>query len=338
MAVANDEREDGGEEADDTPADSAERRSTQLRARAAVVVTSIVVVIVVLLLPIAASSLINQLGTTGVAPAFNVLTGQALDLNRQSPAPLDVTYANFDVSNIDEATQAATIIVSGNRVCHAACLPINVTLYSLSPPDSLTRGLPPSASFEVAGQDGVISSKVTLPVSGDPQRYPFDTYTLLFGISLQATEPDKSVRPLTSDELAATTELTLSSTVGRLRMSEPHLLDVSQFSAPGVTRPYVSVLQLEYTRPVWLEILSMLLILLISISGFLALFMRDLSELSLGIGGIILGVWGIRSVVIQGDLPAVTIVDTLLALVILVLLLAMAIRATVHFWGQARGA
>ena len=53
--------------------------------------------------------------------------------------------------------------------------------------------------------------------------------------------------------------------------------------------------------------------------------MRDLSELSLGIGGIILGVWGIRSVVIQGDLPAVTIVDTLLALVILVIFVVLEI-------------
>lgn len=96
------------------------------------------------------------------------------------------------------------------------------------------------------------------------------------------------------------------------------------------------MLRLAYTRPIWLQILSILFVLSISASGFFALFMRDLSELSLGIGGIILGVWGIRSVVTQGDLPSVTLVDTLLAIVILVLLLAMAIRATVYFWRQAR--
>lgn len=47
-------------------------------------------------------------------------------------------------------------------------------------------------------------------------------------------------------------------------------------------------------------------------------------------------VWGIRSVVIQGNLPAVTLVDTLLALVILLLLLGLAIRATRQFWQQAQ--
>jgi hypothetical protein len=82
-------------------------------------------------------------------------------------------------------------------------------------------------------------------------------------------------------------------------------------------------------------VLTVLLVLLITTSGFFALFMRDLADLSLGIGGIILGVWGIRSVVIQGNLPSVTLVDTMLALVILLLLLGLAVRATLHFWRQA---
>jgi hypothetical protein len=327
--------EHDGSEAPAPAASVAETRRAVLRARAAVLVMALVVLSVVVLLPVAANSLVTQLRTTDVIPAYNVLTGTPLDPQRQDIAPLDATYANFDISEIDEATRAATIIVSGNRLCQEVCPAITATLYSLSAPGSLTRGLPPSASFDVPGTSGPISTTLTLPVSGDPQRYPFDTYTLLFGISGQATAPNGTLVPATKDRLLATTEITLSSDIGRLQMVPPVLIDSAQMAVPSGTTPVLSVLRLSFTRPAYLQVLTVLLVLLITASGFFALFMRDLPDLSLGIGGIILGVWGIRSVVIQGNLPSVTLVDTMLALVILILLLGLAIRATLHFWRQA---
>jgi hypothetical protein len=318
------------------PLNAAQQRRTRLRARAAVVVTALVVLVVVVLLPIAAISLEQQLRATGVVPAYNVLTGQPLDPNRHAIAPLDATYANFDISNLNEATRAATIIVSGNRLCPALCPAVVITLYSLDAPGSLTRGLPPSTSFTVPGASGPISTTLTLPVAGDPQRYPFDVYTLRFGLSGLATAPNGATVSVTKDRLAVTTDISLSSDVGRLQMAPPVALDAAHLTPPASATPYLSVLELRFTRPAWLQVLTVLLVLLITASGFFALVMRDLNDLSLGIGGIILGVWGIRSVVIQGNLPSVTLVDTLLALVILLLLLGVAIRATLHFWRQAQ--
>ncbi|HEU0114729.1 MAG TPA: hypothetical protein VFQ80_08630 [Thermomicrobiales bacterium] len=315
-----------------------ERRRALLRARAATVVAGLVVLIVVLLLPIAAASLLGQLRTTDVVPAYDALTGKALDPTRQDIAPLDATYANFDISDIDEAKRTATIIVSGNRLCQAICPPVAMTISSMSAPGSLTRGTPPSTEFDVPGKTGPISFTLTLPVAGDPQRYPFDNYTLLFGIAGRATAPNGTTISVTKDRLAMTTEMTISSSVGRLGMAPPVALDAARMTPAEDATPYLSVLQLSFTRPAYLQVLTVLLVLLITASGFFALFMRELSDLSLGIGGIILGVWGIRSVVIQGNLPAVTLVDTLLALVILVLLLGLAIRATLHFWRQAAAA
>jgi hypothetical protein len=314
------------------------RRRAFLRARAAVFVTSLVVLIVVLLLPIAAASLLTQLRTTDIVPAYDMLTGKLLDPSRQDIAPLDATYANVDISDIDEAKRTATIIVSGNRLCQAICPEATMTLSSLAAPGSLTRGTPPSASFDVPGKTGPISVTLTLPVAGDPQRYPFDDYTLLFGISGQAKLPNGTAVSVTKDRLAMTTEMTISSSVGRLQMAPPVALDAARMTPPDAVTPYLSVLRLTFTRPAYLQVLTVLLVLLITTSGFFALFMRDLADLSLGIGGIILGIWGIRSVVIQGNLPSVTLVDTALAIVILVMLLGMAIRATLHFWRQAEAA
>ena len=56
----------------------------------------------------------------------------------------------------------------------------------------------------------------------------------------------------------------------------------------------------------------------------------------LGIGGIILGIWGVRSVVVQTEIPDVTLIDLILAFVILVLLLFLSIRAARYFYVQSR--
>ncbi len=334
--VDRDEKSDAAAAQAPDQAQSDERRRTLIRAWAAVVVTALVVLIVVLLLPIAARSLLSQLQTVDIAPAYDALTGKLLDPTRQDIAPLDATYANFDISDIDEAKRTATIIVSGNRLCKTICPEATITVSSLAAPGSLTRGTPPSTSFVVPGKTGPISATLVLPVAGDPQRYPFDHYTLLFGLSGQAKGPNGTAISVTKERLAVTTEVSLSSSVGRLQMAPPVALDAARMTPPEGAVPYLSVLRLEFTRPAYLQVLTVLLVLLITTSGFFALFMRDLPDLSLGIGGIILGVWGIRSVVIQGNLPSVTLVDTMLALVILLLLLGMAIRATLHFWRQAQ--
>jgi hypothetical protein len=78
-----------------------------------------------------------------------------------------------------------------------------------------------------------------------------------------------------------------------------------------------------------------LLVILISASAIFALGLRTLHELVLGIGGIILGIWGVRSVVVQTELPDVTLIDLILAFVMLVLLLALSVRAARYFYVQS---
>ena len=95
--------------------------------------------------------------------------------------------------------------------------------------------------------------------------------------------------------------------------------------------------RLQWQRPLYLRIVTVLLVLLISASAIFALGLRTLHELVLGIGGIILGIWGVRSVVVQTELPDVTLIDLILAFVMLVLLLALSIRAARYFYVQSTG-
>jgi hypothetical protein len=73
------------------------------------------------------------------------------------------------------------------------------------------------------------------------------------------------------------------------------------------------------------------LVALIAISAALALFTRTVNELALGVGGLILGVWGIRSVLMPTLHPTLTAVDLALSWVILLLLLGFALRAAHRF-------
>ena len=94
---------------------------------------------------------------------------------------------------------------------------------------------------------------------------------------------------------------------------------------------FLRVQALTFSRPAYLEVLAVVLVVLIAISAALALFTRSISELTLGVGGLILGVWGIRSVLMPTSLPSVTAIDLALSWVILLLLFGFALRAILHF-------
>ncbi len=85
-------------------------------------------------------------------------------------------------------------------------------------------------------------------------------------------------------------------------------------------------------RPAYLQRMAVTLILLIAISAVLAVFTRGFNELLLGIGGLILGVWGVRSVLMPQPVPAVTTIDLALSWVIFLLLVGLALRAVMHFY------
>jgi len=84
------------------------------------------------------------------------------------------------------------------------------------------------------------------------------------------------------------------------------------------------------------------LILLIAAAAAYAVFLRPLHDLILSTGGLVIGVWGIRSILVPSNIAGRTGVDIALGLVILFLLGAMSIRVALlifappHRHGAAR--
>src|SRR5262249_44141518 len=83
-------------------------------------------------------------------------------------------------------------------------------------------------------------------------------------------------------------------------------------------------------------VLSIMLIMLISAAAGYAVFLQPWQQLAMSVGGLILGVWGIRAVLLPASINYTTAVDLSLALVVLFLLAAISIRALDTDWRRNR--
>ena len=119
-------------------------------------------------------------------------------------------------------------------------------------------------------------------------------------------------------------------------MAPPVEIDPARVSALTDPQDFVGVQELRFGRPIHQEILAVLLILLIAVSAIMAVAMRSMTDLIVGIGSLILGIWGVRSVLVPSSLSAVvTSIDLALSVVILFVLLGLSVRSALHFRRQS---
>ena len=160
------------------------------RGRLALALAALLLVVVVLTLPVALRSMWVELVEARQAIQYDGLTGQVVAFD--GGVSTNQAYVTIAVVGIDAAAQVATLAISGHRGCEADCLPLTLTLFSLSDAAN-RRGLPPSVTLEFAQDDRLFSQMAQLPLRGNPNVYPFDSYELWLGLVLTATLPDGTV-------------------------------------------------------------------------------------------------------------------------------------------------
>ena len=291
--------------------------------------TLLMVAVVIALLPLAVTSMQDVLGS-GPDTLYDLVTGQPVDPAQVIAAEEGAIYINLGLIGLDEGTGLLTIAVSGNRHCTGPCPATTLSFTGLDDDADQRRGLPPSATLTLQPADTVFSQTVQVPVRGQPSLYPFDTYSIWLGVSGVAKDADGTVVELSPSTLGGRV-MSLQNRIPDLVMLPP--VSVDPQDAHSVTDPFafLSVQALTFGRPAYLEVLAVVLVALIAISAALALFTRSVNELALGVGGLILGVWGIRSVLMPTSLPTVTAIDLALSWIILLLLLGFALRTILHF-------
>jgi hypothetical protein len=299
------------------------------RAGFALIVTLLLVILT--MLPFSVASMLNDvLGRS---------QGHIFPVSAVPHSAAAATHAELHVAvtALDELGQSATLRVSGHHVCRAACdWSDRVIFFALAEDESLTEGLPPSASVTLPPTTAEVTQTVQLPIYGQPIRYPFDTYEFRLGVVLQRILPDGTVQSLTPAEAAGHLFMTFQEQLSHQTMAEPVAIDPRSVPVEYGPYEYLLVLELQFSRPLYLQILTVLLVLMIAASAAYAVFMRPLQDLVVNSGALMLGIWGIRSILTPSNLDYVTAVDLSLSVVLLFLLSAITVRALlfVHDRGE----
>jgi hypothetical protein len=78
-------------------------------------------------------------------------------------------------------------------------------------------------------------------------------------------------------------------------------------------------------------VLALLLVVLIAATGFYSVSTQPVRQLLLTVGSLVLGIWGVRGILVPGTPPYATAVDLALSFVILLLLAGIIGRSVLQY-------
>ena len=240
------------------------------------------------------------------------------------------SYLLIEVVGIDEAKGVATLRVSGQRPCAAGCGPLELILFSLSGVEATRVGIPASATVRLPSDTEQTTAEVALPVSGQPSLYSFDSYELVLATKVQAPQPEGPPSVLRPGDLGTPVYVALWSADKRMNMLPPKEVDPGTIRLLTDPSALQSVHRLRFWRPLYQPVLALLLVTFIAAAAIYSVCTQSLRDLSLSVGTLVLGVWGVRSILVAGYPPYTTAVELALSLVILILLVGIIIRGVVQ--------
>jgi hypothetical protein len=336
--MANDTPEDTEADSETTDAADEHRHGGHKRVRIlhrmawAQAVTLLVVVVVTL--PIAFRSMGVQLTGSQVRTLYLFPEGTPLTAQTVADESKSESFYNIAAIDIDEGAGTVTLAVSGQRICVTDCPTMKFHLVSLDDDADIRRALPPSVPMEVESSDQIFSATAELPLRGQPSKYPFDDWVLRLGV--YGTRTDKGeAKILTEDNIRGHAFLTVQNQLREFTMAPPIQIDPEDAQAVTDVFDFLGVQELHFERPIHMKILTVLLLVLITISALTAVAMRDVSDLIVSVGSLVIGIWGVRSILVPQPIPVVTSVDLALSVVILFVLMGLLLRTAQHLQRRA---
>jgi hypothetical protein len=275
---------------------------------------------IVALLPFALAGVIGQT-VESASPTYKLMSG---------PQNQNVSHShvNLQLTGLDEWQRTVAIMVAGHHICEGGCNWTDRLMFvSIPPVEEDGEGLPPFATVDFKATSLAITQSITLPIYGAPVRYPFDSYGLRVAVVLQRIYPDGTTQTFTPQDAPGHLFLSVNGFIPRAVMAKPVEVPLNQVFVDDPAYQYIYATQLTFSRPLYLQILAVFLVLLVSAASAYAVFLRPLNELVINAGALVLGVWGIRAILLGPDVPGFTIIDLSLMVVILFLLLAITWRA-----------
>ena len=278
-------------------------------------VVAFVVLTIVMLVPIGIIDLVRSIGTSGDDTSY------ALTAN----VPSAPTYSRLqiDVIALDEVQRLATLRVSGFHFCDKECTDRDKVLFSSIGADGTQgQGVSPSASI-ILPAAGEFNETFSLPIRSNLLRYPFDRSDLTLGVQLQRISADNRTAAVPAADARNQLFVSIHEQMPRVRMSAPASLNPQPAQA---STDHISVSALAFTRPLYLRIAVLFLVVLIAIAAVYAAILRPVGQLIINAGALVFGIFGVRSLLIGNYPPDTTLVDLALAAVAFFLLGTIAVR------------
>jgi hypothetical protein len=297
--------------------------------RVAFAAATTLLLLTAVMLPLTVASVVQEVLGPPQRERFVV---SSLPHTASAPTHTDLHLA---VIALNETQQTATLRVTGYHVCETACSwSDRVRLFSLidRPEDDV---YPPSANITLPPGLDAVTQTVQLPLEGLPLRYPFDDYQLRLGLSLERVHADGTVEAIAPTEAPQHLFVTIQAQLAQHFMNRPTPLDPQQVQAASSPIPYGYVTLLDFHRLLYVRVLAVMLVLLIAAAAAYAVFLRPFQDLVINAGALIIGIWGIRSVLTPTSLQYVTAVDLSLSTVILFLLGAITVRAVAFLYARS---
>jgi len=312
-----------------------------LRYQVAFFLTALVALTLVVTLPFSVKSVVDDI----LGPA----TGRVTQITPRGVGPLNAsaserlrsrdqnyTKLHLAVTAIDELQLLVTIRVSGHHRCADCAWSHRVRLVAIADDDPTADGLPPSAAVTLAPTDIAVSETVQLPVRGHPIHYPFDQYQVALAVAYQRVYPDGRRETLSASQADDQLFLSLQELLPRNTMKGPFPVDPRSVREGDDPFEYAQAFALRFERPPYVQVLAVMLVVLIAAAAAYSVFLRPLHDLVVNAGALVLGVWGIRSILIPSNISYITAVDLALSMVIIFVLGALTIRALLFVHDEAQ--
>jgi hypothetical protein len=295
--------------------------------RSGFLVLVVALLLAVVALPFAVASMVGSIKHPIAADAFH--------LSVPAPGQSATTAVNVRLVAIDETAPDVTLSVTGDRRCVSACGKAEVLqFFSLRSDPRGSDGSPPAQDVDIPAT-GEFDDSVVLPVSGDLGTYPFDSYRLLLGLGLARQTAGGQTVPMSAHTVRRQLDVSLDEQLARIDLATPR--DVtSNYRFVGAQVALAA--QIDLTRPLYLQVLTILIVMFIALAGVYSVVTRAFKEVIGTVGVVVLGVWGVRTLLVGSYPPDSTAVDLVLSFLILMILIVVMVRGLLLMWGRISSA
>ncbi|MDQ6604505.1 MAG: hypothetical protein M3Z19_17420 [Chloroflexota bacterium] len=296
--------------------------------RTGFVLVAALILVMIVLIPFGLIDLIVDVSNPSTEKLFTVTPIEAPDA-----ATTTYNRVHVDVTAIDELGETMTLRVSGTHFCKDNCAARDkIVFYSIDPFGRDEEGLPANDSITLPTTPTQFSATLKLPIGSSLFRYPFDTDTLTLGLSLERIGADNKSVVVPVNEARGQLFVTVRDKVNRLRMDDPDLLNAADVRPLKVDNfDYVAASDLTFHRSNYLKALVIAVLLLITTAVSYAVFLRTFDQVITNAGPIVLGIYGVRVLILGGFPTDVTAVDLILTGLVTFFLLITAARGLSYF-------